>query len=351
MSPERGRLDEIDAVRCVAVLMVVITHFWISGLTRLRLLFPFWINMAVPMFMVMTGIVNARSFEKRGVSSLSDALTVRYLVGRLVSYLLPYLVVFPVTYVIEPSSFAQGVPLVWQFLRGGVGQGGYYLPVMLQSVFFVPMIYLILSREGERGLLTCLAIQLAFEVLHTAYGVSADTYRLLFFRYWTAVSFGVWIWVGRGRPSARRPALRAGLVLASLAYICVVSYGSWEPVVLVDWTVTAFPVVPWAALLTVAGVRAFRWLRARWIGRYVVALAARLGRASYTIFWLQLVVYLALSVMGTGQLSGMGKLPLLVTILVLCLVGGALLDVPLRGLSRAVSEGVLRLIGERCGNQ
>ncbi len=240
-----------------------------------------------------------------------------------------------------------GDALVWEFLRGGVGQGSYYLPVMLQSVFFVPMIYLILSREGGHGLLTCLAIQLAFEVLHTDYGVSADTYRLLFFRYWMAVSVGVWLWVGRDRLCARRPILLTGLVLASLVYIWIASYSTWEPVVLVDWTVTAFPVVPWATLLTVAGIRVFSWVKGHGLVRRVVVLAARLGRASYTIFWLQLVAYFAISVRGLGPLTGAGKLFQLVTILAACLVGGVLLDAPLRGLSRAVSEGIIWMIGKR----
>lgn len=67
MGPHEGKLSRngfLDIIKAFCILFVIITHDSISDSFRLKTLFPFWINMAVPMFMIISGYVYAISFEK-----------------------------------------------------------------------------------------------------------------------------------------------------------------------------------------------------------------------------------------------------------------------------------------------
>ena len=60
----------LDSTKGLAILMVIITHFEWTTAERQALLFPFWISMAVPLFMLVTGYVTAASYDRKGITSL-----------------------------------------------------------------------------------------------------------------------------------------------------------------------------------------------------------------------------------------------------------------------------------------
>lgn len=55
------RYTNLDVVKGICILMAIFTHYDWSDKQRILLLFPFWIDMAVPVFMVITGYVSALS--------------------------------------------------------------------------------------------------------------------------------------------------------------------------------------------------------------------------------------------------------------------------------------------------
>lgn len=329
-----GRLLALDFAKGVATLMVVVTHFWIQDATRARLLFPLWIDMAVPIFMIIMGIVNARSFDRRQADTLGDILTARYVLSRIAAYTIPFAIAFAATVLVGLPQLPDSLEYVWLFLQGGVGQGGYFYPVVLLSIPFVPMIYLLVKK---RGLLLCFMINLAYEVLHVAYGLPTSTYRLLFFRYWFAVAVGCWLWKGRGIWSSRRS---SSVVLLSLLFIVLTRYLGYVPAVLVDWTGTCLATVPWAAAVLSALLLTFSVLSTTSVGGALAAILARIGRSSYAIFWVQLVTYYALSSYGFQVVRGVGKLVQLLVILGWCVVVGMGVDRPVRSLCRGMTEAL-----------
>ena len=65
------------------------------------MLFPFWIDMAVPMFMVISGYVNAKSFEIKNIRCLEDAYQKSLLITKLIRFLVPFLITFALETVIQ----------------------------------------------------------------------------------------------------------------------------------------------------------------------------------------------------------------------------------------------------------
>ena len=55
----------IDVIKGICILLVILTHFdWIEA-ERLKCFFPYWMNPAVPIFMIISGYVFTESYKKR----------------------------------------------------------------------------------------------------------------------------------------------------------------------------------------------------------------------------------------------------------------------------------------------
>ena len=67
--------------------MVVITHNNFSEIQRLNLLFPFWIKMAVPIFMILSSYVMTISLNKK---TISDYYSVKNLLKKYLRFAIPY---------------------------------------------------------------------------------------------------------------------------------------------------------------------------------------------------------------------------------------------------------------------
>jgi len=61
----RSRNFSIDLLKTISILFVVITHFAYPSDFRQKLLFPFYIDMAVPIFMIISGYNYYNSCESK----------------------------------------------------------------------------------------------------------------------------------------------------------------------------------------------------------------------------------------------------------------------------------------------
>lgn len=60
------RNNSLDFLKGISIIFIIITHFSWTNLERLSFGFPFWIDMAVPIFMLVSGYTQALSCEKNG---------------------------------------------------------------------------------------------------------------------------------------------------------------------------------------------------------------------------------------------------------------------------------------------
>lgn len=59
------RCHSIDFIKGICIILVIISHYRWTDYERLRWMFPFWVDMAVPIFMVITGYLHSKSFQKK----------------------------------------------------------------------------------------------------------------------------------------------------------------------------------------------------------------------------------------------------------------------------------------------
>ena len=82
----------IDILKAVAILLVLITHYSWTGEQRQNPVFPFLIDMAVPVFLIISGYVGALSFSNRQINSVSEAFTKKQILRKFIRYTIPFLI-------------------------------------------------------------------------------------------------------------------------------------------------------------------------------------------------------------------------------------------------------------------
>ena len=143
------RLNLIDIVKGVMIVFVIISHFHFDYPDDYRKFgFFYYIDMAVPVFMIITGYLTALSFERNLKEvNIKSSLSVKYIAPKLLRFLIPFTIAFiielPVLILIKGYSIWQ---IVLAFLEGGMGPRSYYTPVMIQLIFGAPVIYLIIKN-------------------------------------------------------------------------------------------------------------------------------------------------------------------------------------------------------------
>lgn len=88
------RNHTIDLLKGICILFVVVTHFSWMGRERLVAGFPFWIDMAIPIFMLISGYVNGLSYKRKEIKSLDEAFSVKNWLKPFIRYTIPFLIIF-----------------------------------------------------------------------------------------------------------------------------------------------------------------------------------------------------------------------------------------------------------------
>lgn len=85
-----GRNAFLDTAKGLCILFVVFSHYGWSADEKLTMHFAYWVDMAVPIFMVITGYVYYLSYTRRAVKDFFDPYSAPFLAPKLLRYTSPY---------------------------------------------------------------------------------------------------------------------------------------------------------------------------------------------------------------------------------------------------------------------
>ena len=115
-------------------MFVVLTHYFWTEQQWLQLLFPFWIDMAVPVFMILSGFVFAKSFQKSAIHTFRQGYQIHTVIKRIIRFTVPYVVIIFIEQIwliaFQNQSFSIRA-VAKSFIPGGYGPGSYYYPVLI----------------------------------------------------------------------------------------------------------------------------------------------------------------------------------------------------------------------------
>ena len=283
----------IDLIKGLLIIFVITLHFPFRDLSDKALFFPFLLNFSVPGFMFISGYVRTLSFKRKGYLSLEDAYAIKDILKSILRLAVPFTLffVFAQIFLRIIGFYTVGVveygllALGFDYLRGFIGQGAYYFPIMIQFVFVFPVIWRIVKKMGFAGVWFAFGINIFYEILKQAYGMSDYEYRFLVFRYLFIISCGCYAAIYEPKIIPANGLLMILTLLLGAAFIYLFVYSGYGPSakIITYWQGTsavtclyAAPLMFWAAT---KGKLTFRPLEV-------------VGQASFNIFLVQILYYL-----------------------------------------------------------
>lgn len=297
----RIHFGQIDVLKGLAIISVILIHTYNNALLGITGA-PFWMWQAVPVFLLLAAFTNAYALSAARKTALRDCYDPEILSRRLRRLLVPYTVVWVFQFLVviwfifgridlplqNPNHFFySGAGSLYNFLTGSSGLGNYFVPVILQQVLIVPLLYYFALRSPGRMVLGALVADLILEIIVVLAGAPAWLTSVLYVRYLLVGALGVWL-VFQKREIT--PWILLG-ALASAAYIFAVYYLGFQfwffgPN---DSFFHAFSYL-WTLLLVILGLRYIPSGSASPVYR----LLAGLGKASWHIFLVQMTFFFIL---------------------------------------------------------
>lgn len=277
------RIEFLDYLKAVCVLMVIVTHYdWADKTSPF---FTMLINMAVPIFMIISGYNFAMSNCKKAEGKLSRMYSWAMLKPKLVRFLIPFFTICLIEMVLLSMENRDIDPLRI-FLLGAYGPGSYYVPIMMQLLIIFPIIYILVAKNAKLGITVAGIANLLFEIAVKVFEMDKYYYRLSIGRYLILIAFGCYLYL---YPEHRvKRSQMTAMFLVGFAYLVVV-FGFDKKLPLFGyWKTTALPVAFYIFPIVILLFRKFYHSR---IPGKAGELLTRMGKASYHIFLIQMVYY------------------------------------------------------------
>ena len=188
----KKRIDFLDYMKAICVIMVIITHYEWEDKTS-----PFFtmlINMAVPVFMIISGYNFAMSNRKKADGELKKMYGWQMIKPKLVRFLAPFMTICFIEILLLAMEHKNIHPLRI-FLLGAYGPGSYYVPIMLQLLVIFPIIYILVEKNAKIGIIIAGSANLIFEICVKLFEMDKYYYRLCIGRYLLLIAFGCYIYL------------------------------------------------------------------------------------------------------------------------------------------------------------
>lgn len=279
----KKRIEFLDYLKAVCVIMVIITHYeWADKTSPF---FTMLINMAVPVFMIVSGYNFAMSNRKKSDGHLIHMYGWRMIKPKLVRFLVPFFSICLIEILLLYINDRTINPLRI-FLLGAYGPGSYYVPIMLQLLAVFPVIYFLVQKNAKLGIVAAGLGNLLFEIGVVIFDIDKYYYRLSIGRYLLLIAFGCYLYLHPDRRVKRYQMIL--MFLTGFAYIVAVFGFDKEFVIFDYWKTTAMPVAFYVFPIVILLFRKF--YRCRIPGALGAAMTW-IGQASYHIFLVQMVYY------------------------------------------------------------
>ena len=272
----------VDFMKGMCILFVITAHCELGRTISRVMLFPFWVHLPVSVFMILSGYVYALSYQRHNIDTFKKAYAPKQILPKLVRYIEPYIPVFIIgvaALTIMGNYELTPLNVLGDFLTGGKGRGSYYVPLMVQFLFWYPVVYAIIRKFDFGGIFICVGIVVVYELAKNVFGMTEECYRLILIRYTLVIAVGCYLAIGKKKVSNIFLVL---VMAAGAAYIVVVCYFGYTPWLTKYWKETCI----WASLFVIPPTV--------WIirsGKLKFAPLELIGKASYHIFLLQMFYF------------------------------------------------------------
>lgn len=280
------RNAEIDLLKSISIIFVIIQHSYTLNLLD-KYFASFYILQSVSVFIILSGYNLSQSYEKNNVNTLLELYSPHVIVKRFKRILIPFTFIWIVQIVLI-IIVRERLPLgriITNYLTGGEGPGGYYVPTLIQLTILFPIIYKIGKKSLNVMLIGCFTANLIFEILVESFHMPNRVYRLVMIKYLFLIALGIYLSLSN---NLNKTFIFGGATL-SIAYIILVSYLGIKPPLFLRLESRTLPSFFYPCLLVYLILRHVK-IRSS-ILKYIVT---KIGKASYHIFLIQMIYFFTL---------------------------------------------------------
>ena len=313
MANSKNRYALVDYLKAVCVFFVIITHSDFLNeaiMDKGGLFYLLMVNKAVPVFMFLSGFVYSLG-AKGGLKNQYRAKTITRKLLRLTIPTIVTILLFVVLNFFKTGSTTVG-EMVYRIAIFNFGQGSYYYPVMVQFVLLAPVMWHLVHKYKEKGVMLIGVINLFYEILWTLLSPSYDIFRILVFRYLFVIAIGMYAGINK---DCKHNWKNVGLsAVVGLVYILLPYFTEYEYKI--------FTVDPWnkSGMMSgfyVASVMAVcfaLWGKVKTKGKISNAISM-VGKASYHIMYTQMIYFVVRPAFDT-LIFDITALPLILQIII-----------------------------------
>lgn len=283
-----GRVVEIDLLKGLAIISVIIIHTWYQPILY-GIGAPFSIGQAVPVLILIAGFTSAYAYLRYDAKTIRECYEPSLITRRLRRIIQPFVLIWIIQILIAVLLLGQSytiLSLVINFVSGGNGPGSFFIPLIIQHIFIVPVLFLLALRYPGTMLAVTFVLDLIMEILMISAGIPSSMTELFYARYLFAGALGVYL------ATASRP--RAWMIatggIAGFLYIYLTNYTRLFPALVpanITDGVSHAPAYLWTLVVVTVG---FAVLPKKALTRVCRSLAL-VGKSSLHIFLVQMTVF------------------------------------------------------------
>ncbi len=276
----------INYLKALAIIMIVYTHTYHADICRTNFISKYFIDMAVPIFMLITGFNYALSYTKRNASNWSNLYSIKILLKRFLRLTIPFIIILLLEWGLNISDMQNCHHFSTYFFRGGIGPGSYYYPVMLQILILYPLIYVSLQKYGKKALFCIFALNILWDALSCICSIKAADYRLIAFRYLFYIALGTWLIISKNIIPKERLIFIFVIGLNAITILTLGNKDLYWP--FLQWTSTS--VLTALYLFPIFAYVYYKYNNFK-INNWCGSLMELIGKASWHIFLVQMLMF------------------------------------------------------------
>lgn len=311
------RSNSLDILKGVAILLVIFTHSSFASKHResFMFLFEFIIDMAIPIFMVISGYVNCISMDGNKLKDCYKARVIERKIARIVLPFFPCIIVSLVFWLfIEKVGVIK--TLVYCFFQRW-GAGGYYPIIMIQFILLFPLI--LSASRSIIGVVSIIVLDIVSELVFNLGGglqgyigsAFVWTHRICILRYLSFIIAGIFLYRYEDKIYFWHIGLMA---IVGFCLVCVLNHKIKSEIIFGLWRTTSAMTVFWASSFVAVFIKVNSVVNHNCLP---IRCLINVGKSTYSIFVVQAIWFFLIG-------KGFFTEPLFVVSILVCVILGLL---------------------------
>ena len=308
----KSEFFQIDFLKAVMIFLVIFDHC-VSWNIKSNIAVALWERISIPVFLVILGFNMGHSFREKGLTTLKQLYSWSYFKKKFMRYIVPFLILYAASTFIGLFMYgfdfiamydtqyypSHGVVNLFYLILPFWGPGNWFIPVLIQSILVIPLLYWVFTKNSVLALILTFAIEIVMQVIvfflfgggftswEEVHMYSLFSNSILF--YLSAVGLGMWFSKNHDLQHNRNFFMWI-LYPISLAFIVAYQFFGYRIMIdgnrflRGDYTLMVFP---YSAFLVLV---ALKLLPKRWDNWFAKRISI-IGKSTYHILLTQILGY------------------------------------------------------------